>query len=245
MSKDRSSGDTCVILIPMGLREEKKAEQRREILDTALALFRERGYDQTRVQDIIERLRISEGTFFNYFPAKDALLHEFALDQLDLSAAALKAELARHDRSVPNRVRDLMRMWAQAWASDREFIGLVVTRSRMLSGAQGALREKELRAYDLLAGLFSEGQKRGEIRKDVKPMQLAEMLNAIFAFTAGNWLIGWWEDNSEPLEQRVIKAVDVFLDGCKPANHSSSRSATADHAQTPKPNALAQSRRRH
>ena len=56
----------------MGLREEKKAEQRRAILDTAAALFRKRGYEETRVRDIVERLRISEVTFFNYFPTKDA-----------------------------------------------------------------------------------------------------------------------------------------------------------------------------
>ncbi len=43
----------------MGLREEKKVEQRRAILDAAVALFRKRGYEQTRVQDIITRLRIS------------------------------------------------------------------------------------------------------------------------------------------------------------------------------------------
>ena len=40
----------------------------------AAALFRKRGYEQTRVRDIIERLRISEVTFFNYFPSKDALI---------------------------------------------------------------------------------------------------------------------------------------------------------------------------
>ena len=46
----------------MGLREEKKTAQRRAILDAAVALFRRRGYEQTRVQDIIDRLRISEAS---------------------------------------------------------------------------------------------------------------------------------------------------------------------------------------
>src|SRR5213080_4444421 len=96
-----------VIDRPMGLREEKKAEQRRAILDTAIALFRERGYEQTRVQDIIQRSRISEATFFNYFPKKDALIFEIAIDQLDSTIAAATELLNRNDTGVPARLRHL------------------------------------------------------------------------------------------------------------------------------------------
>src|SRR5882762_6641744 len=125
----------------MGLREEKKVEQRRAILDAAVALFRKRGYEQTRVQDIIKRLRISEATFFNYFPAKEALLQELARDQLDISIATVTAELDRNDSSVPDRIRRVIHQWALGWSLDRKFHALVVSRSRMLTGGQ-ALRAK-------------------------------------------------------------------------------------------------------
>ncbi len=211
----------------MGLREEKKVEQRRAILNAAMALFRKRGYEQTRVQDIIARLRISEATFFNYFPTKEALLHEFALEEVEQSTVALRAELARDDRSVPDRIRNLMGMWAEGWVSDRRFNALVATRSRILSGPQGELRDKVLRNYDLFAALFSEGQKRGEIRADVEPIQLAEMLEGIFTLIAGNWLFEWWKDSTGPLEARLMKAVNVFLDGCKPSDRPGARLLTA------------------
>ena len=155
----------------MGLREEKKVEQRRAILDAAVALFRKRGYEQTRVQDIIARLRISEATFFNYFPTKDALLYEFAVEDIERSAGAIRAELGRHTSSVPDRIRSLMSSWVRGWASNRQFNALVVNRSRLLSGPKGELREKALRNYDLLAELFAEGQKRSEIRADMEPLQ--------------------------------------------------------------------------
>jgi AcrR family transcriptional regulator len=213
----------------MGLREEKKTAQRRAILGAAIALFRRRGYEQTRVQDIIERLRISEATFFNYFPAKDALLREFALEQLDLSMAAVRNALAQHDRTVPDRFRDLMRMWAREWGTDREFYAIVATRSRMLSGPQGALREKSLRLYDLYEELFAEGQRRGEIRTDQMPLHLAEMLEGIVTIISGNWLVGWWKDRTESLEQRFMNAVNVFLDGCAPARREAARPIRANH----------------
>ena len=102
----------------MGLREEKKAEQRRAILNTAATLFRKRGYEETRVRDIVERLRISEVTFFNYFPTKDAVIMAFAVEMIEYSIASVKRELERHDCSVPDRVRSLIRQWATSWDED-------------------------------------------------------------------------------------------------------------------------------
>jgi AcrR family transcriptional regulator len=217
----------------MGLREEKKERQRREIMDAAVALFRERGYDHARVQDIIERLRISESTFFNYFPTKDAILHEFALDQVDLFTALIKHEIAARERSVSDRLREMMRVIAQVWSADREFMAVVVTRSSLFS-ATGEIRERELKSYDLFAELFREGQARGEIRADLDPMQLAEMLTGIYAFTGANWLIGWWKDSNERLEERLLRAVDGFLLGCRAASaeaHSAKKSAPATRHQ--------------
>jgi AcrR family transcriptional regulator len=60
----------------LGLRERKKARLRQEIIDTAVRLFRKRGYEKTRIYDIVQLLEISQPTFFRYFPTKDAVLGE-------------------------------------------------------------------------------------------------------------------------------------------------------------------------
>ncbi len=54
----------------LGLRERKKARLRQEIIDTAVRLFRKRGYEKTRIDDIVQSLEISQPTFFRYFPLK-------------------------------------------------------------------------------------------------------------------------------------------------------------------------------
>jgi AcrR family transcriptional regulator len=220
----------CNSVETVGLREEKKAEQRRAILDAAVALFRKRGYEKTRVRDIVERLRISEATFFNYFPTKDALLQEFALDQLDFAISSIKNALEQDHRGVPDRIRGVMKEWARDWDSDREFYATVATRSRMLSGPQGELREKSLRLYDLYEALFAEGQRRGEIRTDQTPLHLAEMLEGIVTIISGNWLVGWWKNRTDTLEQRFMNAVNVFLDGCAPPQRPTAHAALTGRA---------------
>jgi AcrR family transcriptional regulator len=197
----------------MGLREEKKERQRREILDAALALFRERGYDDTRVRDIIDRVRISEATFFNYFPDKASVLQEFALGQVEHYGALLGEELGRNE-SVPDRIRHMMGVMAQAIAADRELQTVIFTRSRLFR-ASGHLKDNELRTYAQLADLIAAGQQRGEIRTDVDAVQLAEVLTGVFQLTTTNWLTGWWEHEHEDLQARLLRAVDVLLTGCQ------------------------------
>lgn len=44
------------------------------IIRAAWELFYEKGYDDTTVDDIVARSRSSKGSFYHYFPGKDALL---------------------------------------------------------------------------------------------------------------------------------------------------------------------------
>src|SRR5271170_7738934 len=77
-----------------GLRERKKARLRQQIISTAIKLFRKRGYEKTRVDDIVELLEISQPTFFRYFPSKDAVLREVGRRAFTRQAESLKAELS-------------------------------------------------------------------------------------------------------------------------------------------------------
>lgn len=52
-----------------------KAERtRRQIIDVALDLFIEQGYDETTMEQIAERAEIGSSTLYRYFPSKDLLI---------------------------------------------------------------------------------------------------------------------------------------------------------------------------
>lgn len=53
------------------LRERKKARTRAAVQETALRLFRERGYEATSVEVICAAAEIGRTTFFRYFPTKE------------------------------------------------------------------------------------------------------------------------------------------------------------------------------
>lgn len=45
-------------------------QRKRQVLDSALQLFIEKGFQETSIQDILDKSLISKGTFYNYFSSK-------------------------------------------------------------------------------------------------------------------------------------------------------------------------------
>lgn len=63
---------------PAGRRERKKAATRRGIADTAMRLFRERGYEAVGIREIATEADVAVTTLFAHFPSKEALVFEQA-----------------------------------------------------------------------------------------------------------------------------------------------------------------------
>ena len=199
----------------MARREENKRRTRQALVETGLALFRDRGFDATRVQDIVERVGVSPATFFNYFPTKDAILEAQAEQAVDLYVALLRHELERCDASVAERLEQITRVLAYHLASDREISELMVTRTALFFGSRGAKADKDRASQRLLADLFAQGQSSGEIDPAADPLQVAELYSAGFMLTTVNWLTSWFGNTDQSLDERLLEATRILLVGAQ------------------------------
>ncbi len=59
--------------------EQIRKEKRQLILDTALVLFADNGYDNTSIQAIAKKAGISKGLIYNYFESKEHLVKEILM----------------------------------------------------------------------------------------------------------------------------------------------------------------------
>lgn len=69
-------------------------ERRQEILDTALKLFWEKGYEKTSMTEIAQAMQVAQGLCYRYFPSKEALFQtavdQYAQRQVDQIASVLR-----------------------------------------------------------------------------------------------------------------------------------------------------------
>ncbi len=82
---------------PEGRRERKRRETRKRIVDTAMTLFLERGYEATTMNEIADTADVSRRSLFDYFPTKEDVL--FA-DQEDF-IPALVEEMRQRPKDEP------------------------------------------------------------------------------------------------------------------------------------------------
>src|SRR6201998_2745914 len=129
----------------VGLRERKKARLRQQIIDTSIRLFRSRGYENTRVEDIVRILEISQPPFFRYFPSKDAVLREVGRRGFNCIKEHLESELSS-DATTAERLERMYDDMAREVESDRP-----LWRAIVLSGAMDPVRSPQMRRADEVA----------------------------------------------------------------------------------------------
>jgi len=197
----------------VGLRERKKARLRQQIVETSIKLFRKRGYDNTRIDDIVQMLDISQPTFFRYFPSKDAVLREVGERGYACICERLRSELSSQ-AATGERLRRLYVTMAREVEADRQLWQAVV-----LSGAMDPVRSAELRGHEeaavsLLREILTQGQKRGEVTRAFPVVHLAEFMEGLYNTVVRQWAV----DLTGPhkLTDRVRSAVNFFLRGIRP-----------------------------
>jgi AcrR family transcriptional regulator len=94
--------------VPEGLRERKKQRTREQIIEAAMGLFAERGYQATTIADIATAADVAPRTFFSYFSSKEAVVFHNVDRDLDGLASALR------DRLPGETAFDALRRWIDA-----------------------------------------------------------------------------------------------------------------------------------
>ena len=75
--------------------DRRKQETRARILEAAVELFGEVGFEATKVGDVCERADVARQTFFNHFPTKSDLLAELLRRGGDFISATLDSAYQR------------------------------------------------------------------------------------------------------------------------------------------------------
>lgn len=179
-----------------GRRERRRVETQQRILAAAMELISTRGYAEITVEDITEAADVGKGTFFNYFPAKEAVLLAI-FDSVRQQFVELEAGAAK-TTDIPSSVRAfahrLLNSMVRSPKIIRNVFGLALTDPVMGERFATVLRQ----ARQAIIALLEHGQKIGQVRTDIPAAVLGRTLQQfifgtelLWSFTSGEDLLAW------------------------------------------------------
>ena len=199
------------IAAPSDRRQRRSAEIRERLFRSALALFAEKGFAESTVEDITEAADVGKGTFFNYFPSKDHILLAFGEMQLGKLEAAVD-EARRSNEPMPQFLRALAVRMTQEPTRNPEIIRALLQAYLSSTPVREAMLDLQKRVQGLHTEIIRLGQEQGEIRNDLP----AEEIAYVFRQTIFGTLLIWSLYGDATLHTRIESAFNLLWTGLAP-----------------------------
>jgi AcrR family transcriptional regulator len=191
------------------LRDRQKSKRRERIFKVAINLFRTKGFEETTATDIARTSHVSRGTFFNYYPYKEAVLLDFGAQMLeDLSKQSLAELKEGHE---PLEV--LYRLWDRiAEMSERERVLLLPLAYELLIPdpvrAEAAFRALPL--GELVKQILAPLKAQGKLRTDLSLERIGRSIADMYLLSAMRWTA---YPPARALRDEMTKSLRLMLEG--------------------------------
>lgn len=119
----RNPRRTAQRAVDSGRRAENRNAVCNRVVEAALALFREKGFDATTTKAIARRARVAEGTVFNYFETKEDIALYFFELEVDHAIEVVKRSSRLRRASLEEKLFALIQAQLEFLQPHQRFIG--------------------------------------------------------------------------------------------------------------------------
>lgn len=164
----------------IGVREQKKQQTRKAIVDAAIKLFTDKGFEQTSMDELAREAGVGKGTIYGYFKAKEEIFLAYCEAEIDYAFAALDRKIDEEAPLVDQLVAQMMGQFTFV-TGNREF-GRIFAREMLLPGDSTRLasRDLDLRYLNKLGDVLGRAQARGELPVESDLLLLIGHLHALY-----------------------------------------------------------------
>jgi len=180
-----------------------QAARRSRVIDAAMSLAAEGGYDAVQMRDVAARAQVALGTIYRYFSSKDHLL---AACQVDLWKAQSERAAQRppDGRTPAERVVAFLARAMRGASSEPERTAALITAS---SAPDPAVRECQLEIMAMIDRGLEDAI--GDIDPD-RRRRIAVTLRQLWFSWLLNWVNGW--NDAATVNQQLESATHLLLD---------------------------------
>jgi AcrR family transcriptional regulator len=197
-----------------GIREQKKLETRQAIMQAAVKLFSEKGFEKTSIEELARAAGIGKGTIYSYFQTKTDILHAFCEDEM----VCLHQELTDNaDKEIP-LLQQMVRIYMSEFrhiTENREF-GRLFMQETVFPREVDLERhlENEDNYFKLLFPLLEKARERGELRKDIDLLYITGHFYGLYLLLVSAWYTG--RVQTEEAENALETLFRQAMEGLQP-----------------------------
>jgi AcrR family transcriptional regulator len=178
------------------------------VLNAAVRLFNEHGYDATSMFDIAESLGITKSSVYHHINGKEHLL-QMAVDRAVDGLFEAAEDVKSLDGPAIERLEQLMRRSVLVLDERFEFVTLLLRVRGNTAVEQHALARR--RVFDgIVTDLVKQAQAEGSVRPDVDPATAARLL-----FGMVNSLTEWYRPHRGSAQAMADAVATIAFEGLR------------------------------
>ncbi len=191
-----------------------KEQRQAELLEIAVTVFAERGYQATTMDEIAERAGVSKGMLYIYFKNKEALFGA-VFRWFGKMTGEMMVEAISGVEDEAEQIRRIAHTWAEVAIHHREFVPLFLDfwAAASMKGMRNDYAEDLATMYDeyrnMLIGIIEQGKSKGMFKTDVDSQAIAYLLvggmDGIF--------IQSWLSNPDNVDKLMLNATESLIQG--------------------------------
>lgn len=192
----------------LALMATRKAEEtRNRILDAALRLFRERGFEQTTMRDVADEAGVATGAAYYYYRSKEDLVLAFYL-RTDEEAAEIFAETIASTKDLGKRIRGIIDAKFAQFAEHRMLLKALLRTGVDPSNPISPFSPETQQVRDDHIAWYARALEGSSLNV---PRDLAPHLpRLLWLYHMG--LIYYWIIDDSPEQRRTRRLLDTTLD---------------------------------
>jgi AcrR family transcriptional regulator len=194
-------------------RNAKASMYRSLIVDAAEKLFAERGYDNTKIQDIAAESGLSLGTLYSVFGGKGAVYDAVQSDRLR-EVFMLAAEAMDSDERAADRLFRGNRRFIRWLTEHPAFLRIHLDGSSAWATHPGDVAEEQVDAWhrgiELIAEVFAQATREGDALEE-DPIIAARLLVATQEVFMSAWVESGMQEDADRLADRVEQQLERAL----------------------------------
>lgn len=185
-------------------RQEQAKKTEQSILQTALTLMRERGFDKVSIRDICREAGITTGAFYHHFSSKEALFKK-GFSPLDLY---MEQALEGHGEDRPSeRLRIILVSYAVFIERECGELTGQYYQQRLMDPLAVTSMDPTRFIHHAMLDCLSQAKQEGILTIDRSPEWLADFCYRHFRGVVIDWVL---HDYGYPLLEKMIGDYDLF-----------------------------------